>query len=49
MITLTPGTVTLDQLRLLWSGTPARLSDDALTAIDAAAASVPSATITMPA
>ena len=40
MITLTPGTVTLDQLRALWTGTPARLSDDALTAIDAAAASV---------
>ena len=40
MITLTPGTVTLDQLRSLWSGTPARLSDASLAAIDAAAASV---------
>ena len=40
MITLTPGTVTLDTLRTLWSGTPARLSDAALTAIDSAAASV---------
>ena len=40
MITLAPGTVTLDQLRDLWSGTPARLSDASLTAIDAAAASV---------
>ena len=40
MIILTPGTVTLDQLRDLWAGTPARLSDTALTAIDAAAASV---------
>ncbi len=40
MLTLSPGTVTLDQLRSLWSGTPARLSDAALTAIDAAAASV---------
>ena len=37
MITLTPGTVTLDQLRALWSGTPARLSDSALTAIEASA------------
>jgi len=40
MITLTPGTVTLDQLRDLWSGAPARLSDPSLTAIDAAAACV---------
>ena len=40
MIILTPGTVTLDQLRDLWSGTPARLSDDALAAIDSAAQSV---------
>ena len=40
MITLIPGTVTLDMLRDLWTGTPARLSDTALTAIDAAAASV---------
>ena len=37
---LTPGTVTLDTLRELWAGAPARLSDEALTAIDAAAASV---------
>jgi histidine ammonia-lyase len=40
MLTLNPGTVTLDQLRALWSGTPARLSADALTAIDVAAATV---------
>ena len=40
MITLQPGTVTLDQLRALWAGTPARLSAASLTAIDAAAASV---------
>ncbi len=40
MITLTPGTVTLDQLRALWIGAPACLADTALTAIDAAAASV---------
>ena len=40
MITLIPGAVTLDQLRSLWSGAPARLSDDALTRIDAAAACV---------
>jgi len=40
MITLVPGTVTLDQLRDLWCGTPARLSGASLTAIDAAAASV---------
>ena len=40
MITLNPGSVTLDQLRDLWSGTPARLSDAALDRIDAAAASV---------
>ena len=40
MIILTPGTVTLDQLRDLWSGRPARLSGDALTAIDTAAAAV---------
>jgi histidine ammonia-lyase len=39
-LTLTPGTVTLDTLRKLWSGAPARLSDDALAAIDAAAAAV---------
>ena len=40
MITLTPGAVTLDQLRAIWAGAPARLSDDALTRIDAAAACV---------
>ncbi|MGI8931341.1 MAG: histidine ammonia-lyase [Sphingomicrobium sp.] len=40
MIILTPGTVTPDQLRLLWSGAPARLSEAALAEIDAAAASV---------
>jgi histidine ammonia-lyase len=40
MITLTPGTVTLDTLRELWAGAPARLSDEALAAIDLAAASV---------
>ena len=40
MINLTPGTVTLDQLRDLWSGAPARLSNAALIRIDAAAASV---------
>ena len=40
MITLTPGSVSLDQLRAVWSGTAARLSEQSLTAIDAAAASV---------
>ncbi|MEO6113706.1 MAG: histidine ammonia-lyase, partial [Sphingomicrobium sp.] len=40
MIDLTPGTVTLDQLRALWSGAPARLDTASLTRIDAAAASV---------
>ena len=40
MIILIPGTVTLDQLRNLWSGAPARLSDTALTAIDGAAQAV---------
>jgi histidine ammonia-lyase len=40
MITLQPGSVTLDQLRLLWSGDPARLDDSALAAIDTAAAAV---------
>ncbi|MDQ3079072.1 MAG: histidine ammonia-lyase [Pseudomonadota bacterium] len=40
MIALQPGTVTLDTLRELWTGAPARLSDDALSAIDTAAASV---------
>ena len=40
MLTLTPGSVTLSQLRDLWSGAPARLSDAALSAIDTAAAAV---------
>ena len=40
MITLSPGAVTLAELRSLWSGTPACLADSALTAIDTAAASV---------
>src|SRR5688572_27948709 len=40
MIILTPGTVSLDTLRQLWTGAPARLSDAALSAIDIAAASV---------
>jgi histidine ammonia-lyase len=40
MIILEPGTVTLDTLRELWAGAPARLSDEALAAIDTAAASV---------
>jgi len=40
MITLTPGTVTLDTLRNLWTGAPARLSDASLDRIDSAAASV---------
>ena len=40
MIILTPGSVTLATLRDLWTGTPARLSDTALTAIDTAAAAV---------
>ena len=40
MIILAPGTVTLDQLRDLWSGAPARLSDVALAAIDGAAQAV---------
>ncbi len=40
MIMLDPGRVTLDQLRSLWSGAAARLSDPALGAIDAAAAAV---------
>ena len=40
MTTLTPGTVTLDQLRSIWSGAPAHLDDSALAAIDAAAAAV---------
>ena len=40
MLTLTPGAVTLSQLRELWSGAPARLSDDALASIDTAAITV---------
>ncbi|GAC1578706.1 MAG: histidine ammonia-lyase [Sphingomicrobium sp.] len=40
MITLTPGAVTLAELRSLWSGAPARLAPAALEAIDLAAASV---------
>ncbi|MEO6432489.1 MAG: histidine ammonia-lyase [Sphingomicrobium sp.] len=40
MITLHPGAVTLAQLRDLWSGEPASLSDSALAAIDTAAAAV---------
>jgi histidine ammonia-lyase len=40
MITLTPGAVTLAELRQLWSGAPARLAPSALAAIDTAAASV---------
>ena len=40
MITLSPGAVTLAELRLLWAGAPARLADDALARIDTAAASV---------
>ena len=40
MIILTPGTVTLAQLRQLWTGAPARLATAALAAIDTAAASV---------
>ena len=37
---LTPGAVTLDQLRELWRGEAARLADSALAAIDVAAAAV---------
>ena len=40
MIILEPGAVTLAQLRTLWSGEGARLSDNALDAVDNAAASV---------
>ncbi|MCY7281482.1 MAG: histidine ammonia-lyase, partial [Sphingomonas bacterium] len=40
VLILTPGTVTLDQLRDLWSGASARLSEEAMAAIDTAAASV---------
>ncbi|MFN2472832.1 MAG: histidine ammonia-lyase [Sphingomicrobium sp.] len=38
--TLNPGSVTLATLRGLWTGAPARLSDEALTAINNAAAAV---------
>ncbi len=37
---LTPGSVTLDQLRDLWNGAPARLSDAALGQVDTAAQAV---------
>ena len=40
MLTLTPGAVTLSELRQMWSGTPARLASSALAAIDTAAISV---------
>ncbi|MEA1072262.1 histidine ammonia-lyase [Sphingomonas sp. LY160] len=40
MILLNPGTVTLDQLRDIWTGAPVRLSDHSLDAIDTAAAAV---------
>jgi histidine ammonia-lyase len=40
MIALNPGKVSLSILRDLWAGAPARLSGDALSAIDSAAASV---------
>ncbi|HEY0116830.1 MAG TPA: histidine ammonia-lyase [Allosphingosinicella sp.] len=40
MITLTPGSVTMDQLRTIWSGAPVELSGQAWTAIDAASAAV---------
>jgi histidine ammonia-lyase len=40
MITLAPGTVSLDQLRSIWSGASVRLSEAALAAIGASAASV---------
>ena len=40
MLILSPGSVTLAHLRDLWSGAPARLSDDALSVIDTAAAAV---------
>ena len=40
ILNLDPGAVTIDQLRNLWSGTPAALSAAALTCIDAAAAAV---------
>lgn len=40
MIVLTPGSVTLDQLRQIWAGAPVELDDSAWGAIDAAAESV---------
>jgi histidine ammonia-lyase len=40
VIILTPGSVTLATLRLLWSGAPAQLSGASLDAIDTAAAAV---------
>ena len=40
MITLTPGTVTLAQLRAVWDGAPFTLAASAWTALDAAAASI---------
>lgn len=39
-LTLTPGSVTLEQLRQLWGGARARLSADAVARVDRAAASV---------
>lgn len=38
--TLNPGTVTLDQLRRLWTGEPAKLDNNAMQRVAAAAASV---------
>ncbi|WP_324806259.1 histidine ammonia-lyase [Sphingomonas sp. LY29] len=40
MILINPGTVTLDQLRDIWTGAPVRLSDQSLDAINTAAAAV---------
>ena len=40
MITLTPGAVTLNTLRQLWAGAPARLAQSAIADIDTAAASI---------
>ncbi len=39
-LVLEPGSVTLDQLRAIWSGAPVELSPDAWSAIDASAAAV---------
>ena len=39
-VLLQPGSVTLDQLRAIWSGAPVRLAPDAWNAVDAAAACV---------